>query len=71
MPAELRMGPIIVSEATGLVLVVLWKVDRHVVPELPRPHLFGQEPALERAVGPTRQIARNPKFTVTASRRPT
>lgn len=27
-------------------------------------------PLLERTVGPTRQIARNPKFTVTASRRP-
>jgi 16S rRNA (guanine1207-N2)-methyltransferase len=27
-------------------------------------------PMLERVVGPTRQIARNPKFTVTASRRP-
>lgn len=27
-------------------------------------------PALERAVGPTRQVARSPKFTVTASRRP-
>lgn len=27
-------------------------------------------PLLERAVGPTRQVARNPKFTVTASRRP-
>ena len=27
-------------------------------------------PLLERVVGPTRQIARNPKFTVTASRRP-
>lgn len=27
-------------------------------------------PALERTVGPTRQIAKNPKFTVTASRRP-
>lgn len=27
-------------------------------------------PVLERAVGPTRQVARNPKFTVTASRRP-
>jgi 16S rRNA (guanine1207-N2)-methyltransferase len=26
-------------------------------------------PLLERAIGPTRQIARNPKFTVTASRR--
>jgi len=26
-------------------------------------------PALERAVGPTRQVARNPKFTVTASQR--
>jgi 16S rRNA (guanine1207-N2)-methyltransferase len=26
-------------------------------------------PALERAVGPTRQVARGPKFTVTASRR--
>jgi 16S rRNA (guanine1207-N2)-methyltransferase len=31
---------------------------------------LGYRPALERAVGPTRQIARNPKFTVTASRRP-
>lgn len=30
---------------------------------------LGYRPALERAVGPTRQIARNPKFTVTASRR--
>ncbi|QNE36485.1 methyltransferase [Leifsonia shinshuensis] len=28
---------------------------------------LGYRPALERAVGPTRQIARNPKFTVTAS----
>lgn len=27
-------------------------------------------PLLERAVGPTRQVARNPKFTVTASTRP-
>ncbi|HEU0182940.1 MAG TPA: methyltransferase [Agromyces mariniharenae] len=27
-------------------------------------------PLLERVVGPTRQVARNPKFTVTASRRP-
>ncbi|WP_448811641.1 class I SAM-dependent methyltransferase [Agromyces bauzanensis] len=27
-------------------------------------------PLLERLVGPTRQVARNPKFTVTASRRP-
>ncbi len=27
-------------------------------------------PMLERTVGPTRQVARNPKFTVTASRRP-
>ncbi len=27
-------------------------------------------PLLERAVGPTRQVARNPKFTVTASQRP-
>ena len=27
-------------------------------------------PLLDRVVGPTRQIARNPKFTVTASRRP-
>jgi len=27
-------------------------------------------PLLERAVGSTRQVARNPKFTVTASRRP-
>ncbi|ANF31837.1 SAM-dependent methyltransferase [Leifsonia xyli] len=31
---------------------------------------LGYRPALERAVGPTRQIARNPKFTVTASRKP-
>ncbi|WP_025159282.1 class I SAM-dependent methyltransferase [Leifsonia aquatica] len=31
---------------------------------------LGYRPALERAVGPTRQIARNAKFTVTASRRP-
>ncbi|NUU06121.1 methyltransferase [Leifsonia sp. C5G2] len=31
---------------------------------------LGYRPALERAVGPTRQIARNPKFTITASRRP-
>lgn len=31
---------------------------------------LGYRPALERAVGPTRQITRNPKFTVTASRRP-
>ncbi|MCI0157175.1 methyltransferase [Leifsonia shinshuensis] len=30
---------------------------------------LGYRPALERTVGPTRQIARNPKFTVTASRR--
>ncbi|MEV8213206.1 methyltransferase [Leifsonia sp. NPDC077715] len=30
---------------------------------------LGYRPALERAVGPTRQIARNPKFTVTASRK--
>lgn len=30
---------------------------------------LGYRPALERVVGPTRQIARNPKFTVTASRR--
>lgn len=30
---------------------------------------LGYRAALERAVGPTRQIARNPKFTVTASRR--
>ncbi|MGN7800479.1 class I SAM-dependent methyltransferase [Leifsonia sp. 22587] len=30
---------------------------------------LGYRPALERAVGPTRQIARNPKFTVTASHR--
>jgi 16S rRNA (guanine1207-N2)-methyltransferase len=29
---------------------------------------LGYRPALERTVGPTRQIARNPKFTVTASR---
>jgi 16S rRNA (guanine1207-N2)-methyltransferase len=31
---------------------------------------LGYRPALERVVGPTRQIARNTKFTVTASRRP-
>lgn len=31
---------------------------------------LGYRPALERVVGPTRQIARNSKFTVTASRRP-
>lgn len=31
---------------------------------------LGYRAALERTVGPTRQIARNPKFTVTASRRP-
>ncbi|RDV45016.1 SAM-dependent methyltransferase [Leifsonia sp. ku-ls] len=31
---------------------------------------LGYRPALERAVGPTRQVARNPKFTVTASRKP-
>ena len=31
---------------------------------------LGYRPALERAVGPTRQIARNAKFTVTASRKP-
>lgn len=31
---------------------------------------LGYRAALERAVGPTRQIARNPKFTVTASRKP-
>ncbi len=30
---------------------------------------LGYRPALERMAGPTRQIARNPKFTVTASRR--
>ncbi|GAA4139911.1 class I SAM-dependent methyltransferase [Leifsonia shinshuensis] len=30
---------------------------------------LGYRPALERAVGPTRQVARNPKFTVTASQR--
>ena len=30
---------------------------------------LGYRPALQRVVGPTRQIARNPKFTVTASRR--
>lgn len=30
---------------------------------------LGYRPALERTVGPTRQITRNPKFTVTASRR--
>ncbi|WP_200935204.1 class I SAM-dependent methyltransferase [Leifsonia sp. Leaf336] len=30
---------------------------------------LGYRAALERTVGPTRQIARNPKFTVTASRR--
>ncbi|MDN4613107.1 methyltransferase [Leifsonia sp. F6_8S_P_1B] len=30
---------------------------------------LGYRPALERTVGPTRQIARNTKFTVTASRR--
>ncbi|MGN6427670.1 MAG: class I SAM-dependent methyltransferase [Leifsonia sp.] len=30
---------------------------------------LGYRPALERVVGPTRQIARNAKFTVTASRR--
>jgi 16S rRNA (guanine1207-N2)-methyltransferase len=30
---------------------------------------LGYRPVLERTVGPTRQIARNPKFTVTASRR--
>ncbi|WP_158866723.1 class I SAM-dependent methyltransferase [Leifsonia sp. AG29] len=30
---------------------------------------LGYRPALERAVGPTRQIARNSKFTITASRR--
>jgi len=30
---------------------------------------LGYRAALERAVGPTRQIARNPKFTVTASRK--
>ena len=32
-------------------------------------HLRGHRPLLERAVGPTRQIDRNPKFTVTASTR--
>ncbi|MGH1526333.1 class I SAM-dependent methyltransferase [Leifsonia sp. L25] len=31
---------------------------------------LGYRPALERTVGPTRQIARNAKFTVTASRKP-
>ena len=31
---------------------------------------LGYRAALERTVGPTRQIARNAKFTVTASRRP-
>lgn len=31
---------------------------------------LGYRAALEHAVGPTRQIARNPKFTVTASRKP-
>jgi len=31
---------------------------------------LGYRAAIERAVGPTRQIARNPKFTVTASRKP-
>ncbi|ERK70543.1 methyltransferase small domain protein, partial [Leifsonia aquatica ATCC 14665] len=31
---------------------------------------LGYRPALERVVGPTRQIARSNKFTVTASRRP-
>lgn len=31
---------------------------------------LGYRPALQRVVGPTRQIARNPKFTITASRRP-
>ncbi|SEA41672.1 class I SAM-dependent methyltransferase [Leifsonia sp. 21MFCrub1.1] len=31
---------------------------------------LGYRAALERTVGPTRQIARNPKFTVTASRKP-
>ncbi|SDH69549.1 16S rRNA (guanine1207-N2)-methyltransferase [Leifsonia sp. 98AMF] len=31
---------------------------------------LGYRAALERVVGPTRQIARNPKFTVTASRKP-
>lgn len=31
---------------------------------------LGYRSALEATVGPTRQIARNPKFTVTASRRP-
>lgn len=30
---------------------------------------LGYRPALERAIGPTRQIARNAKFTITASRR--
>ncbi|GAA4379765.1 class I SAM-dependent methyltransferase [Agromyces bauzanensis] len=31
---------------------------------------LGYRPLLERLVGPTRQVARNPKFTVTASGRP-
>jgi 16S rRNA (guanine1207-N2)-methyltransferase len=31
---------------------------------------LGYRPALEHLVGPTRQLARTPKFTVTASRRP-
>ncbi|NHT16485.1 methyltransferase [Cellulomonas sp. IC4_254] len=30
---------------------------------------LGHRPALQAAVGPTRQVARNPKFTITASRR--
>jgi len=30
---------------------------------------LGYRPALERVVGPTRQVSRTPKFTVTASRR--
>lgn len=30
---------------------------------------LGYRPALREAVGPTRQVARNPKFTITASRR--
>jgi len=30
---------------------------------------LGYLPALERSVGPTRQVSRGPKFTVTASRR--
>jgi len=30
---------------------------------------LGYRPALQAAVGPTRQVARNPKFTITASRR--